>query len=138
MGEYEDTVKDIEKTLGMVPGFVKDVPREPVVQQWPLFKKYTLGESQIPAKYRELIGLAIAANIKCPYSQRFHESAARLRGASDEEISEAAFLASYTAGWSDIMQAQHYDYDTFSDEVSQISKNLKGEHIKRTLRVPQM
>ena len=138
MGEYEDTIKDIEKNLGMVPGFIKEVPKEPVVQHWPLFKKYTLGESRIPAKYRDLIGLAIAANLKCTYSQLFHESSARLRGATDEEIAEAAFLASYTAGWSDIMQAQHYDYDTFADEVPQKGKPLKGEQMKRTIRVPRM
>ncbi len=67
MGSYEDTLKDIETTIGIVPGFMKGLPEDVLVQDWPLFKKYSLGESVIPAKYREMIGLAVSANIKCPY-----------------------------------------------------------------------
>ena len=49
-------------------------------------KKYSFSESKIPAKYRELIGLAIAASIKCPYCAYFHTQAAKMNGATDEEI----------------------------------------------------
>ena len=28
MGEYEDTVKDIKKTFGFVPGFMKGLPQD--------------------------------------------------------------------------------------------------------------
>ena len=65
MGEYENTLRDIEKTLGIVPGFMKAIQKDVLVQDWPLMKKYQAGESEIPAKYREFIGLAISANIKC-------------------------------------------------------------------------
>ncbi len=131
MGEYEDTLRDIEKNLGMVPGFVKNVPEDTVIQHWPLFKKYTLGESKIPAKYRELMGLAVAANAKCPYCQLFHKTAAKLRGATEEELAETAFLASYFAAWGDIMHAQDYDYDTFSRELQQITEHLRKEPLLR-------
>ena len=40
MGEYEDTLKDIEKTFGFVPGFMKPVSKDVLVKQWPLLKKY--------------------------------------------------------------------------------------------------
>ena len=53
MGEYEDTLKDIEKNFGIVPGFMKAIPKDVLVKDWPLMKKYQLGESEIPAKYRE-------------------------------------------------------------------------------------
>lgn len=113
MGAYENTLKDIEKTLGMVPGFMKALPKEVLVQEWPLFKKYNFEETEIPAKYRELMGLAVAANIKCPYCTLFHEGTAMMNGATEEELAETAFLASYTR-WSAIIHAQHYDYDTFA------------------------
>ncbi|NOQ48110.1 MAG: carboxymuconolactone decarboxylase family protein, partial [Methanococcoides sp.] len=71
MGEYEDTIKDIEESLGIVPGFMKALPKEALIQDWPLFKRYTLEETDIPAKYRELMSLAVAANLKCPYCQLF-------------------------------------------------------------------
>ncbi len=66
MGKYEDTLKEIETTIGIVPGFMKALANDVLIQEWPLFKKYVLGESTIPAKYREMIGLAIAANTRCP------------------------------------------------------------------------
>src|SRR5512139_3807253 len=109
MGEYENTLKDIQKSLGIVPGFMKALPPDALVHEWPLFKKYTLEESKVPAKYRELMGLAVAANIKCPYCQLFHRGAAMMNGATEEELAEIAFLASYTSRWSAIIHAQHYD-----------------------------
>jgi AhpD family alkylhydroperoxidase len=128
MGEYEDTLEDIESTLGIVPGFMKALPREVLVQEWPLFKKYNFEETEIPAKYRELMGLSVAANIKCPYCQLFHKGAAQMNGATEEELAETAFLASYTARWSAIIHAQHYDYETFKKEFEQI-----GEHLQRKM-----
>ena len=124
MGEYENTLKDIKKSIGIVPGFMKALPQNVLIHEWPLFKKYTLEESKIPAKYRELMGLAVAANIKCPYCQLFHMSVAKMDGATAEELAETAFLASYTSRWSSMIHAQHYDYDTFAKETAQIGQYL--------------
>ncbi len=124
MGEYEDTLRDIEKILGTVPGFIKALPQDVVVHDWPLFKKFTFGESKIPAKYRELLGLAVAANIKCPYCQLFHKNVAQMYGATPEEFAEIAFLASYTPRWSSMIHAQHYPYETFAKETEQIGQYL--------------
>ncbi len=128
MGTYEDTVKDIQKTLGIVPGFMKALPRDALVNEWPNFKKYQLEDSLIPGKYRELIGLAVAANIKCPYCQLFHTGAAKMNGATDAELAELAMVASMTSRWSAIIHAQHYDYETFVKETEQI-----GAHLQRTM-----
>jgi AhpD family alkylhydroperoxidase len=125
MGKHGDVEKDIETSLGFVPGFMKGLPTDVLEKDWPLFKKYVLGESYIPGKYRELIGLAIAANIKCPYCQLFHTGAAKLHGATDEEIAEITFLASFSSRWSAMIHAQNYDYKTFEKEVHQIGAHLK-------------
>ncbi len=124
MGEYEDTLKDIETSMGIVPGFMTALPKDVLIHDWPLMKRYTLGESKIPAKYRELIGLAVSANIKCPYCQLFHKGVAGLYGATEEEFAEVAFLASYSARWSAMIHAQHYDYDKFEEEVHKIGAYL--------------
>ena len=129
LGEYEDTLKDIEKTLGIVPGFMKAIPKDVLMHDWPLMKKYQVGESAIPAKYREFIGLGIAANIKCPYCALMHTAMATLSGATDREMAEVAFLASLTARWSAMLHALQYDYDTFSKEVHQI-----GEHAQKAAK----
>lgn len=120
MSEYEDTLKEIKKTMGSVPGFMKALPEEALVHEWPIWKKYTLEESGIPEKYRELMGLAVAANIKCPYCLFFHNAMAKMAGATDEELAETAMIAGLTARWSTMLHAQIYDMDTFMQEGQKI------------------
>jgi AhpD family alkylhydroperoxidase len=131
MGEYEDTLKDIKKAFGFVPGFMTAIPKDVLVQEWPLMKKYQLGESKIPQKYREFIGLAVAANLKCPYCTLMHTAMATGYGASGDEISEVAFLASLTARWSAMLHALQYNYDTFVKEVHQVGENAKKKAAKK-------
>jgi len=33
MAKYEDTIKDIEKTLGIIPGFMKALPKDVLIQE---------------------------------------------------------------------------------------------------------
>lgn len=124
---YEETRGDIEETLGMVPGFMDAIPDEDMVTEWPTFKKYVLGESEVPAKYRELLGLAVASNIKCPYCVHFHRGAAKLHGATDEELAEIVTLSSVTSRWSAMIHAQEYDLDTFESESEQIAEHLQKQ-----------
>jgi len=124
MNEYEDTLKDIEASLGLVPGFMKALPADVLMGDWPLMKKHVLGESKIPGKYREMIALAISANLKCPYCELFHTGAAQLHGVSDDELKEVYFLASFTTRWSAMIHAQHYDYNKFAEEFAQIAAHL--------------
>ena len=124
---YDETLSDIEETLGIVPGFMAAVPEDDMVHEWPVFKQYTLGESDIPPKYRELIELAVAATLKCPYCQAFHRGAAEMHGASEDELAEVGVLASMTTRWSAMLHAQHYDYDTFVDEFEQVHSHLEAQ-----------
>ncbi len=123
---YETTTDDIEATLGIVPGFLEALPEEDLVNEWPTFKKYLVTETEIPAKYRELIGLAVAANTTCQYCQHFHRGAAQLQGATDEELAEISFLASYTARYSAMLHAQEYDLETFKEETAQIASHFQA------------
>ncbi|MCZ7356696.1 MAG: hypothetical protein O8C66_12995 [Candidatus Methanoperedens sp.] len=44
MRAYEETLDDIEKTLGTVPGFMMVFNPEKLVRDWPSWKKDSLGE----------------------------------------------------------------------------------------------
>ncbi len=127
MDQYDNTLEDVKKTLGLVPGFMKALPKDVLVAEWPLFKKYTLLESEIPPRYRELIGLAVAANIKCPYCQLFHREGAKMNGATEKELAEVTLLAGWTTFWSAMIHAQDYNYDTFKREFEQM-----GAHLQKT------
>lgn len=124
---YDETVTEIEETLGIVPDFFGDMNRDDLVDEWPTFKRMALGETAIPAKYKELINLAVASNLKCPYCVHFHREAAKLHGATDEELAELSFLAGYTPGYSSMLHAQEYDLATFESEVEQIGAHLQSQ-----------
>ena len=125
-GTYSDTVEEMERTFGRVPAPLNSIGEEDATNEWPMFEKYTVGESEIPAKYRELIGLAVAANIKCPYCAHFHREAARLHGATDEELEETYVLASFTSRYSAMLHAIQYDLEQFEDEVAEIGEHLQS------------
>jgi len=57
------------------------------------FDKAALAEGAIPAKYKELMALAVAFTTQCPYCIEIHANKAREKGASDQEISEVVFVA---------------------------------------------
>ena len=52
IGDYENTLKEIEETFSIVPGFMKPLPQDVFVHDWPLWKKYCLEQTAIPGKYR--------------------------------------------------------------------------------------
>lgn len=126
-GNYQKMVRDIKDTIGFVPGFMGVVPEDTLVHEWSVFKQYTLGESVLPPKYREMMQLAVAATQKRPYCVTFHRAAAELHGATEEELAEVGVLASLTIRWSAMIHTQHYDHDTFEDEVHQISAFLQEQ-----------
>jgi len=128
LSEYDSTLKDIKKTMGVVLDQFKKIPHDVVPHEWAEMKKYSFSETKIPAKYRELMGLAVAATIKCPYCIYFHTHAAKMNGATDDEIAETAFLARFTTGWSEMLHATSIDLEDFKKQVGEIEAYLsKGQ-----------
>ncbi|HZS44578.1 MAG TPA: carboxymuconolactone decarboxylase family protein [Blastocatellia bacterium] len=50
-------------------------------------------DGAIPKKYRELIALAVACTTQCPYCIEAHAKAAKAAGATEQEVTESAFVA---------------------------------------------
>jgi AhpD family alkylhydroperoxidase len=121
MTEYEDSLKEIKKTMGLIMDQFKAIPKDAVAPEWDEMKKHSFSKSKIPAKYRELIGLAVAASIKCPYCVYFHTQAAKMNGAT-----ELAMLTRFTTGWSSILHASSIDLDEFKKQFDQVAKHMKG------------
>ncbi|WP_222913409.1 carboxymuconolactone decarboxylase family protein [Natrinema sp. SYSU A 869] len=124
---YDETVTDIEETFGLLPGYLEALPEQELVNEWPNLKRFLFGETEINPKTREFIGLAMAAAIGCEYCRHFHKGAAQLHGATEEELSELFFLASYTPRYSALIQAQDYDIDVFKEETEQIAEHLQEQ-----------
>ena len=123
-----DVERDIEATLGLVPMWFKDLPDSIAESEWTTFKNLQLSDATaIPNKYKELIGLAVSGATRCHYCAYFHTEAARLFGASDEEIAEASLMAKHTMGWSTFLNAMEYDHDEFVREFDQIADHVRSQ-----------
>jgi AhpD family alkylhydroperoxidase len=57
------------------------------------FDKAAMATGAIPVKYKELMALAVAFTTQCPYCIEIHSNKARQAGVTDQEISEAVFVA---------------------------------------------
>lgn len=123
--------QEVEEMFGLVPTFIKMIPDSSIGLEWSLMKRVQFDEGPIPNKYRELIGIGIAAVSKCRYCILFHVEAARLNGATDEEIEDAVHFAKSSAGWSAYLNGMQIDYDQFKQEMLAIS-----EHVRQAAAMP--
>ncbi len=119
--------EEMKETLGLVPTFFKKIPDRYFDFEWELFKELELGDTLIPNKYKELMGIAIHSETKCRYCTLFHTEAARLFGATEEEIQEAAHYAKMSIGWSAYLNGMQQDYDMFAEEMERVVNHVK-EH----------
>ena len=115
---------EIKEAFGLVPSFFSRVPDDLLDHEWAMFRDLELGETHIPNKYKELLMLAVHSETRCRYCTLFHTEAARLFGATDEEIQEAVHLSKFTVGWSVYLNGVRQDEQEFADEVKQIREHL--------------
>jgi AhpD family alkylhydroperoxidase len=113
----QQVYKEIEGTMGVVPSFFKALPDSSLELEWHTMKQTQMEPGPIPNKYRELIGLAVAAATRCRYCTFFHTEMAKLNGATEAEIEDAAHFAKSTMGWSTYLNGLQMDYDQFKSEV---------------------
>jgi AhpD family alkylhydroperoxidase len=113
----QEVNRQVETTFGFVPGFISDVPDKHIGPLWESMRMLQLEEGRIPAKYQQLIMLAVSTYAKCKYCTDFHTEVARAFGATREEIAETALLVGHTAAWSNMLGGVQYDFEQFKREV---------------------
>ena len=126
--------KEIEGMMGIVPSFFKVVPDSSLELEWQLMKRVQMEAGPIPNKYRELIGLAVAAATRCRYCTFFHSEMAKLNGASEAEIGDAVHFAKSTMGWSTYLNGLQIDYDQFKAELLKVSQYIRKQATKADSR----
>ena len=128
-----DVRRDIEATLGLVPEWAREVPASAIAPLWTLMKEFQLAETKIPNKYKELIGLAVAGATRCRYCALFHTEAAKVNGATEEEIAEASMVGGFSMCMSTFLNAQQTDYGKFRDETLKIVEFVRREQAKASV-----
>jgi AhpD family alkylhydroperoxidase len=130
----EATYQDIERTLGSVPSFFKAFPQSGIAGAWAEFKSIQLNaKTKLDGKTKELIGLAVSAQIPCQYCVYFHTAAARANGATDEEVREAVAMAAIVRHWSTVLNGMQIDLAAFRRETDTVLK-LAAEKAKSAVK----
>ena len=120
--------KDIQATLGSVPDMFKTLPDVAVAGAWAEIKGVQLNpKTALDGKTKELLGLAVAAQIPCQYCIYFHTEAAKLNGASDEEIKEAVAMAAIVRHWSTMLNGSQVDLATFKKQTDDLFAAVKAK-----------
>ncbi|MCP4262548.1 MAG: carboxymuconolactone decarboxylase family protein [Planctomycetes bacterium] len=120
----EAAIAEMKKMLGGVPTEMKLYPESARAAGWAMMKSTDLNKNTVlPAKIRELIGLAVAAQIPCQYCVYYHIKAAKAAGANEEEMREAVHQASLTRHWSTILYGNQYDLEVYKTETDAAFKS---------------
>ena len=121
-----DVQREMKEMFGEVIGFIDQIPDAYVNSEWDLIKRVQFGQTLIPNKYKELIGLGVSAATKCRYCVLFHTEAAKLFGASDEEVEEAVHYTKLVIGWSTYINGMQVNYDDFQAMVGRVVEHVQA------------
>ncbi|WP_290632635.1 carboxymuconolactone decarboxylase family protein [Aquisalimonas sp.] len=101
------------------PDFVRDTyPEHGVDAAWEGIKSVFMDpDAALDGKTKELIALAVSAQIPCDYCVYSHTRGAEAHGATDAEIREALATGALIRKWSTILNGSQYDMERFREEI---------------------
>lgn len=125
----EDVKREITQALGFVPSFVQNTSTPETARLfWSFMRDFQMSDkTALDGKTKELIGLGVASQIPCHYCVVFHTEAARLNGATEQELREAVFMAGVTRLGSTVLNGGLIDQGTFDKEVRDIVAYVKKQ-----------
>jgi AhpD family alkylhydroperoxidase len=128
--------KDIQNTFGFVPEYMKRVPDHAIAGAWEEMRGLQLNPlTALPAKQKELIAIAVAAQAPCERSVYAHTQFAKLHGATDAEIAEAVMIGAVTRHWSGVIDGLQQDEGKFRAELTKIVAAVKKGGAAKSIEV---
>ena len=102
----DELICNVEEEFGSAPLIYKKLEDMPEALISHLLYKNAIGEGGcLPPKTVELISLAVGSALRCDHCTEYHMRAAKLMGASKEEILEAVLIAGMLANSSVLANA---------------------------------
>ncbi len=126
------TFAEVQRTLGVVPAFIKEMPDENVAPFWSHLKALQLNpNTALSGRVKELIGLGVAAQVPCRYCVYAHGQFAKLNGASEHDLKEAVATAGLARELSTLSNGPAAERapatrDELSDTYREIEKAFGG------------
>jgi len=117
---------DIQKTLGFTPKFFTQFPASALPGAWEEMKGLQLSpNTALSGEVKELIGLAVAAQVPCDYCIYAHTEFAALNGADAEERAEAIAVGAQERHASAYFYGLQQSPETLRAEVAKIIAYVK-------------
>jgi AhpD family alkylhydroperoxidase len=127
-GVTEPVLRDIEQTLGFIPQFMQAIPDTMLAGFWEAMKTFEMNpNTRLDDRTKQLIGVAVAAQIPCTYCLHFHKEAARAAGATDQDVKEAIGMAAMTRMGSTMLNGAQLDMNQFRKDVDRIMRHAKQQ-----------
>lgn len=102
----------------LAPPFMQEtLPQGAIDGSWAEFQAIMNPEGALDGMTKELIALAVSAQIPCDYCIYFHTKAAMQHGATDEQVKEALASAGLVRKWSTILNGSQYDEGEWRQQV---------------------
>ena len=99
------------------PGFFRDsLPEHAIEEMLAGYGAFQGEGATLDAKTRELIALAVSAQVPCVYCVYAHRRNATKAGASDAELREAVATGAFVRLWSTVLQGGEIDFEAFKAE----------------------
>lgn len=122
----DEIYSEMEALFGIVPAPFSRMPDDVLDLEWALWKKARLSETSIPPVFRELIGLACAAIAGNDYGCELHSDMAKMHGATEQQIEEAARIARAEGGWHAYNMALRLSGHQLTLEPREIAGHLRA------------
>jgi AhpD family alkylhydroperoxidase len=115
---------DMIKTSGFVPSFVKAFPENALPGIWQEVKDFELSKTALDGRTKDLIGLAIAAQMPSRLTAWSYSKCARAYGATEAELKEAVMMSAMTRHWSTFFNGAQLDEGKFRAEIAKLKENI--------------
>lgn len=99
------------------PLFMKETLPEQALESALAQFEAVMSDAALDSKTKELIALAVSAQVPCEYCVYYHRKAATHHGASDAQLREALAVAALVRYWSTTLNGSDYDIDQWRLEV---------------------
>jgi AhpD family alkylhydroperoxidase len=118
---------------GYAPEFIQKFPAVARAGAWRQFRDVQLNpKTTLTGKCKELIGLAVAAQVPCKFCVIAHTEFAKLNGATEAEINEALAMAALTRNMSTMLNGLQVNEPQFRRDVDRLVKGARAAAAKKT------
>jgi AhpD family alkylhydroperoxidase len=114
------TRAEIVSALGFLPAHLKAMPDSALPGAWAEMKQFENADTALPGKVKDLIALAVSAQVPSRTGVYAYTRCARAQGASEAEVKEAVAVAALSRHWSTYFNGAQLDEARFRAESAQM------------------